>query len=130
FRSGLPWIPLCSRFRPDASDFFNSLLDRQSCRAFLRLLLAAILGAARSVCSTGQALPGQGKPDDQAFRLPFPRDVSPKLACYSGANKKIAEPLFANRWSDRRTSVLGPGDDDVSSSVRAMDFDLPGSRGK
>src|ERR1700722_1902285 len=80
--------------------------------------------------STGQALPGHGKPDDEAFRLRFPRDVSPKLACHSGANKKIAEPFIANRGNDRRTSMLGPGDDDVSSSVRAMDFDLPGSRGK
>jgi hypothetical protein len=27
FRSGLPWIPLCSRCRPCVVDFFNSLLE-------------------------------------------------------------------------------------------------------
>lgn len=80
--------------------------------------------------STGQPLTRHGKSDEKTFRLPFPRDVSPKLASHGGANKKIAEPFIANRWSDPRTSALGPGDDHVSSSVRAMDFDLPGGRGK
>jgi hypothetical protein len=80
--------------------------------------------------STGQAISRHGKADEKTFGLPFPRDVSPKLARHGGANQKIAEPFIANRRSDPRTSALGPGDDDVSSSVRAMDFDLPGSRGK
>ena len=80
--------------------------------------------------STEQALTRHGEADDEPLRLPIPGDVSPKLARHGGADKKIAEPYIASRLSDQRTSVLGPGDEDVSSSVRAMNFDLSGGRGK
>src|ERR1700722_12521444 len=80
--------------------------------------------------SPSQALSRHGKADNEALRLPIPRNVSPELAGHGGANKKIAEPYIASWLSDQRTSVLGPGDDDVSSSVRTMNFDLSGGRGK
>ena len=74
------------------------------------------LGAARARRSSstaralhnlaGKALSRHGKSDEETFRLPFPRDVSPKLARHGGANKKIAEPFIANRWSDRRAPAL------------------------
>ena len=41
--------------------------------------------------STGQAISRHGKADEKTFGLPFPRDVSPKLARQGGANQKIAE---------------------------------------
>jgi hypothetical protein len=47
--------------------------------------------------SPGQALSAHGKSDEKTFGLPFPRDVSPKLACHGSANKQLAESFIANR---------------------------------
>jgi hypothetical protein len=41
FRSGLRWIPLCSWFRPYATDFFNSLLKLNNTAAKLGEKLSA-----------------------------------------------------------------------------------------
>jgi hypothetical protein len=86
--------------------------------------------AGRLARSTGQVLTRHGKSDHETFRLPIARDFSSKLAGHRRANKKVAESFIANGRDDRWSAPLCPGNDDGSSTISAVNLDLPGSRGK
>ena len=86
--------------------------------------------AGRLALSTGQALTRRGKSDDEAFRLPLPRDFSSELSGHGRPDKKLAESVIADRGSDRRPAELCPINDDGSRTSSAVNLDLSGSRGK